>query len=87
MIKKEDKINKLLMKLKKNNEISDDEYSQRHVSGTKPGILYGLPRYISVMSLFAQFYLPSEQLVITLPKFWLVIFGIGLYFLGLSYTV
>ena len=44
LIKKEDKINRLLMKLKKNNEISDDEYSHMHVSGTKPGILYGLPK-------------------------------------------
>ena len=33
LIKKEDKINRLLMKLKKNNEISDDEYSHMHVSG------------------------------------------------------
>ena len=43
-IKNEDKINRLLMKLKKNDEISDDEYSQMHVSKTKPGILYGLPK-------------------------------------------
>ena len=44
LITKEDKINRLLSKLKKGKEISDCEFSQMYATGTLPGILYGLPK-------------------------------------------
>ena len=44
IIRKEDKVNRILTKLKNNKEISSDEYNLMYASGTKPGILYGLPK-------------------------------------------
>ena len=44
IIKQEDKINRLATKLKKEKEISDQQYDYLHTSGSKPGILYGLPK-------------------------------------------
>ena len=41
---KEDKINRLLSKLKKGKEICDCEFSEMYATGTLPGILYGLPK-------------------------------------------
>ena len=43
IIRKEDKVNRILTKLKDNKEISSEEYNLMYFSGTKPGILYGLP--------------------------------------------
>ena len=44
IIRKEDNFNRILTKLKNNKEISSDEYNLMYVSGTKPGIFYGLPK-------------------------------------------
>ena len=44
LISKEDKINRLLNKMKNQKEISEDEYNSMRASGTQPGILYGLPK-------------------------------------------
>ena len=43
-LKIEDKINNFLRKLKKLSLLSDDVYKQLFVSGSGPGILYGLPK-------------------------------------------
>ena len=40
----EDKVNRLLTKLKISLIISDETYKSLHVSGSTPGILYGLPK-------------------------------------------
>ena len=40
----EDKVNRLLTKLKKSYTISDTTYNELHASGSTPGILYGLPK-------------------------------------------
>ena len=40
----EDKINKFLLKLKKQEVLSDDQYKRLHVTGSGPGILYGQPK-------------------------------------------
>ena len=44
IVKQEDKINRLATKLKNNKEINDQQYDFLHSSGSKPGILYGLPK-------------------------------------------
>ena len=44
LISKEDKMNRLLTKMKNQKEISEDEYNFLRASGTQPGILYGLSR-------------------------------------------
>ena len=44
IIRKEDKVNKILTKLKNNKEIFSNEYNLMYASETKPGILYGLPK-------------------------------------------
>ena len=43
-MKIEDKINRFLRKLKQNNNITETEYKDLYVSGSSPGILYGLPK-------------------------------------------
>ena len=43
-LKIEDKINRFLLKLKNCKSISDDIYSKLRVTGSSPGILYGLPK-------------------------------------------
>ena len=43
-LKIEDQVNRFLLKLKKLNLISDDNYNKLHVSGSGPGVLYGLPK-------------------------------------------
>ena len=43
-LKIEDKINRFLLKLKNLNVLSTDLYNKLHVSGSHPGILYGLPK-------------------------------------------
>ena len=40
----EDKVNRLLTKLKKSYTISGTTYNELHASGSTPGILYGLPK-------------------------------------------
>ena len=40
----EDRINRFLLKIKKQNIISDSVYEDLHVTGSGPGILYGLPK-------------------------------------------
>ena len=44
LLRVEDKVNRLLTKLKKDSAISDDTYNELHASGSNPGILYGLPK-------------------------------------------
>ena len=44
LMKQEDKINRLLSKMKENKEISPEEYKELYVTGSQPGILYGLPK-------------------------------------------
>ncbi|XP_069983762.1 uncharacterized protein [Penaeus vannamei] len=44
IIKNEDKLNSLLRKLKKEEIIDDKTYSSLFTSGSRPGILYGLPK-------------------------------------------
>ena len=44
VIKQEDKINRLLTKMKNSNEITKEEYEHLFASGTQPGLLYGLPK-------------------------------------------
>ena len=44
IIKQEDKINRLLTKMKSKKEIPGEVYSSLHSSGSRPGILYGLPK-------------------------------------------
>ena len=44
LITKEDKINRLLSKLKKGKEISDCEFGEIYAIGTLPGILNGLTK-------------------------------------------
>ena len=43
-MKIEDKINRFLQKLKKLGVIPEDTYNSLHVTGSGPGILYGLPK-------------------------------------------
>ena len=43
-MKQEDKINRLLSKMKEYKEISPEEYKDLYVTGSQPGILYGLPK-------------------------------------------
>ena len=43
-LKIEDKVNNFLRKLKNLSLITDDVYKKLHVTGTGPGILYGLPK-------------------------------------------
>jgi hypothetical protein len=42
--KNEDKINRLLSKMKSNGDITEQEYNAMYATGTKPGALYGLPK-------------------------------------------
>ena len=44
VIKNEDKLNNFLRKLKKEQIIDDDTYSSLLTTGSRPGILYGLPK-------------------------------------------
>ena len=44
LLQLEDKVNRLLNKLKKDSIITDQLYNSLHVSGSTPGILYGLPK-------------------------------------------
>ena len=44
LLRVEDKVNRLLNKLKKRSVISDSTYNELHASGSTPGILYGLPK-------------------------------------------
>ena len=44
LLQVEDKINRVLNKLKKSAAITDKVYNGLHVSGSTPGILYGLPK-------------------------------------------
>lgn len=44
LLRLEDKVNRLLAKLKKDSIITDRTYNDLHVSGSQPGILYGLPK-------------------------------------------
>ena len=43
-LKIDDKINYFLRKLKSARTISDDLYNSLHVTGSSPGVLYGLPK-------------------------------------------
>ena len=54
----EDKINSFLSELKKCNHISMDLYKKLHVSGTGPGILYGLPKIHKTNFLTEYLYRP-----------------------------
>ena len=45
----EDKVNRIISKLKKLSMISDSVYKELHVSGSTPGILYGLPKVHKVL--------------------------------------
>ena len=42
--KNEDKINRLLSKMKNNSDITENEYNAMYATGTVPGTLYGLPK-------------------------------------------
>ena len=44
IIKQEDKINRILSKIKSKSQISGEMYSHLHSSGSRPGVLYGLPK-------------------------------------------
>ena len=44
VISKESKVNKHLQKMKNNDEINDSQYQFMYATGTRPGILYGLPK-------------------------------------------
>ncbi|XP_063603275.1 uncharacterized protein LOC134779202 [Penaeus indicus] len=44
IIKKEDQLNNMLRKLKDSQSIDKDTYSRLFTSGSKPGVLYGLPK-------------------------------------------
>ena len=43
-LRQEDRVNKFLNKLCKAGIISDEQYKKLYVSGSSPGILYGLPK-------------------------------------------
>ena len=43
-LKIEDKINRFLLKLKKSSVITESQYNSLHVSGSGPGVMYGLPK-------------------------------------------
>ncbi len=69
-LKVEDKINRFLRKLKNAALISDEIYSNLFVSGSSPGILYGLPKVhkpnfainYQMRPIFAAYSTPSYQL-------------------------
>ena len=44
IIKREDQLNNMLRQLKDSQSIDKDTYSRLFTSGSKPGILYGLPK-------------------------------------------
>ena len=44
LLKHEDKVNRLLRKLKATNVISESEFNSLYCSGSRPGIMYGLPK-------------------------------------------
>ncbi|XP_037800645.1 uncharacterized protein LOC119595608 [Penaeus monodon] len=44
IIKREDQLNNMLRKLKDSHPIDKDTYSRLFTSGSKPGVLYGLPK-------------------------------------------
>ena len=44
LMKQEDKINRLLSKMKDNKGISPEEYKELYVTGSQPGKLYGLQK-------------------------------------------
>ena len=44
ILNKEEQINRFLRKLKGNGTITENEYNQLYVSGSRPGIMYGLPK-------------------------------------------
>ena len=69
LISKEDKINRLLTKMKNQKEISADEYNFLRASGTQPGILYGLPKIHKIDTPLRPIsFLPSELPVTTLQS-------------------
>ena len=66
ILKVEDKINRFLSKLKKLNVISSDLYSKLFISGSNPGILYGLPKThkagVPIRPIFSAIGTPSYNL-------------------------
>ena len=66
ILKVEDKINRVLLKLKKLSAISNEIYSDLFVSGSNPGVLYGLPKThktgVPIRPIFSAIGTPSYNL-------------------------
>lgn len=66
LLRVEDKVNRVLAKLKKSGILSEKAYNDLHVSGTNPGILYGLPKIhkllIPLRPIFAACGTPTYKL-------------------------
>ena len=66
-IKMEDKVNRLLNKLKLNNILTEEGYSSLHCTGSSFGILYGLPKvhkgnHAPLRPILAAYNLPNFKL-------------------------
>ena len=66
LLQVEDKINRVLNKLKKSAAITDEVYNGLHDSGSTPGILYGLPKIhellVPLQPIFAACGTPTYKL-------------------------
>ena len=69
----EDKVNRLLGHLKKDGNISENEYTECYASGRSPGILYGLPKIhkpnVPLRPVLAAYNMPSYKLAKFLVPF------------------
>ena len=69
LLRLEDKVNRLLTELKRCSIITDKKYDELHVSGSTPGILYGLPKITKPRLFFRPIFKACGTATYTLAKF------------------